>query len=318
VNTPDIHRALEVIFRRPVIDFQRARSPYSSSFTIEELEVTFDNSETITTIFKNLSSEAMLEGARQAKPNFLYAPEREIQTYRSLLAELNLGTAAMYGSIVEPTLQRYWLFLEKVSGEGLYEIGEFETWLKVAQWLGRFHASVDVEEAQQALPLLLRYDASFYWDWLHRARELAGAALDQITERYDRVIEVLLALPRSVLHGEFYPSNILIQRQAVIRVCPVDWEMAAIGPALSDVAALASGKWGRDERLRILKAYCAALPKRLQPGDLITAFDCCQLQLAVHWIGWSRNWSPPQEHAHDWLAEAIGVSRRESMAPIFG
>jgi len=318
VSTPDIYSALEVIFRRPVTDVRRFRSPYSSSFTIEELEITFDNSERITTIFKNLSSDAMLEGARHAKPSFLYSPEREIQIYRSLLPDLNLGTATMYGAIVEPTLQRYWLFLEKVAGEVLYEIGEFETWLKVAQWLGRFHASIDVEVAQQALPLLLSYDASFYRNWLHRAREFAGAALDQITERYDRVIEALLALPRTVLHGEFYPSNVLIQQQAGIRVCPVDWEMAAIGPAFSDVAALASGKWDRDERLRIFQAYCSTLPNRLQPADLITAFDCCQLQLAVHWIGWSRNWSPPQEHAQDWLAEAIRISRQESMAPIFG
>jgi len=318
VSTPDVRYLFESVFDRRVTGLRRAQSPYSSSFSLQEIEVTFDNRETITTIFKDLSPGAMLEGARQARPAFLYTPEREIQVYRSLLEPLNSGTAGIYAAIVDPALRRYWLFLEKVSGLRLCDVGEFELWLEAARWLARFHASVDRNTARNSVPCLLQCDAPFYSNWLYRAHEMAGAPLDRIAERYDRVIEVLLSLPRTVLHNEFYASNVLIQQRVRrVRVCPVDWEVAAIGPSLFDVAALASGKWARDARLRILEAYHSTLPRHLQAPDMILAFDACQLHLALQWIGWSRTWSPPRGHAQNWLAEAICIAARESMAAIF-
>ena len=32
--------------------------------------------------------------------------------------------------------------------------------------------------------------------------------------------------------------------------------------------------------------------------------------LAVQRLGWSDSWSPPEEHAHDWLAEALRAAER--------
>jgi hypothetical protein len=293
-------------------------SPYSSSFAIEELSIEFDDGNTVTAIFKNLSTDAMLEDARRAKPDFVYSPEREIQVYRSLLPLLDTGAAKMYGATVEPWLKRYWLFLEKVSAPQLYEIGEFEVWLYVAQSLARLHESCDIAVAQSAVPQLQECDAAWYWQWLERAHDYAGAALDRIAARYNAVLDILLKLPRTFIHGEFYASNILVQQnEKGCRVCPVDWEMAAIGPGLLDVAALASGKWTRDKRMRILERYCSTLPHRLRPQDFATAFDCCQLHIALQWIGWSRTWSPPTTHAHNWVDEALRISNEGSLAPLF-
>jgi hypothetical protein len=317
MNTSELGKALEVIFDRHVTTIRRVPSAYSSSFAIEELEVTLDNGKTISTIFKDLSLSAMLEGARRAKPEFLYAPEREIQVYRQILPSLNLGTARLYGAIVEPVAQQYCLFLEKLSGQELYELGEFEVWLKAAQWLARFHAAADAETAQTIAPALLRYDEAYYARWLQRAHESAGPILDRVASRYDRILEVLLDLPRTLLHGEFYASNIIIEQQGnECRVCPVDWEMAAIGPALLDVAALASGKWSRRERMQLLDAHHSALPQRLQAKNVVTAFDCCQLHVALQWVGWSQSWSPPEKHANDWLTEAIRISSEESLVAL--
>jgi hypothetical protein len=38
--------------------------------------------------------------------------------------------------------------------------------------------------------------------------------------------------------------------------------------------------------------------------------NTCRLHLAVQWLGWSNEWSPPQEHRQDWLAEAIELADR--------
>ena len=318
MSTPELGAALETIFQRRVMDLRRILCPYSSSFTIEELHVTFENAETMTTIFKNLNADAMLEAARQAKPDFLYAPEREIQVYRALLSQLNSGAPQFYGAAVEPALQRYWLFLEKVPGCELYTIGEFETWLIVSRWLASFHSSCAANIPRSLAPHLLEHDATYYWRWLQRAHESSGSILDEIAAKYYRVINVLLDLPRTLIHGEFYASNIIVQEQVKgLRVCPVDWEMAAIGPGLLDVAALTSGKWSREERFRMLEAYQSLVAQPLHSQDLITAFECCRLQIALQWLGWSQAWSPPQAHAHDWLAEALRISAEAPLASLF-
>jgi len=310
LKTKDLFGALEAIFCRDVARVRRVRSPYSSTFTIDELEVVFENGETIATIFKNLSPDAILETARSAKPHFLYMPEREIEVYRSLLSSTDLGTAKIYGARVKPEVRQYLLFLENVCGEKLAEIGDFEVWLTVARWLARFHTSFETDAARAAVPQLLECDASYYRQWLERARARAGSALDGIAQRYEHVVDTLVALPPVFIHGEFFASNILVrQEHGAIRVCPVDWEMAATGPGLMDLAALASGKWNRDERLSILENYHSMLGRRLSPQDAVVAFDCCQLHYAIQWLGWSADWSPPAEHAHDWLQEALQIAQ---------
>jgi phosphotransferase family enzyme len=317
MDTSELHNALEQIFHKQVRSLRRVPSPYSSSFAIEELNVEFDDTNTLTAIFKNLSADALLEDARRAKPAFVYSPEREIQVYRSLLPLLDTGAAKMYGATVAPHLERYWLFLEKVSAPQLYEIGEFEVWLYVAQSLARLHESGDITVVQSVVPQVQEYDAAWYWQWLERAHASAGAALDRIAARYSTVVQILLKLPHTFIHGEYYASNILVQQnETSCRICPLDWEMAAIGPGLLDVAALASGKWPREKRMRILERYCSNLPHRLRPEDLVTAFDCCQLHIALQWIGWSRTWSPPAAHAHNWIDEAVRISR-EGLASLF-
>jgi Ser/Thr protein kinase RdoA (MazF antagonist) len=211
-------------------------------------------------------------------------------------------------------MERYWLFLEKLPGLELYKIGEFETWLEVARWLARFHtaAECDPDRAPRLAPRVLNYDAAFYRLWFERANRFLKGKLDQFRARHERMIGILLGLPRTFIHGEFYSSNILVQSSPCsFRISPVDWEMAGVGPRLLDVAALAAGKWNSNQRLRIAEAYFASCPphSRLPKGD-VRAFDCCQLELALQWLGWSGNWSPPEEHEHDWLAEACELFER--------
>jgi hypothetical protein len=96
--------------------------------------------------------------------------------------------------------------------------------------------------------------------------------------------------------------------------------MMAIGPALMDLAALTAG-WIEATQRRLARAYLAAAangrstgvatrrPVRL-PRDFVTDLDCCRLHLAVRMLGWSDDWEPPRDHAHDWLVEAERISRR--------
>ena len=103
-------------------------------------------------------------------------------------------------------------------------------------------------------------------------------------------------VPQTLIHGELYPSNVLVDPP---RVCPVDWEMAAIGPGVIDLAALCGG-WETVAAARLTAAY--------GPVDASDLARAC-LHLALQWLGWSAGWKPPPEHSHDWLGEALALVR---------
>lgn len=291
----------------------RQRSEYSSSFSIELLEVTFQNAKVLPVVFKNLSKNSILKEARDIKDQELYDPEREISVYQSILSDCDLNTAKHYGSVVNSGADQYWLFIEKVPGLEIYQIGEFEIWLQVSRWLAMFHAKFEnqVEELQARAPLL-GYDRDYYQRWPLRALAFSRhqapglrVALEKLLSRYDQVIDRLLQLTPTLLHGDFYASNILAQQlDDGLRICPVDWDMAAIGPGLIDLAALISGQWSESERNALVNAY---LGKKLT-DDARIDIACCQLHLAIQWLGWSPQWHPPQEHQQDWLSQAVELA----------
>lgn len=127
------------------------------------------------------------------------------------------------------------------------------------------------------------------------------------------MVEALQALPRTVLHGEFYASNVLVAsdsghtpvgRKSDARVAPVDWELA-VGPGLTDLAALVSG-WPEADRGALAAAY-AAEPG--VPAFTLRDLDFARLQVAIQWLGWAPpEWEPPEGQRHDWLGEAVALA----------
>jgi hypothetical protein len=317
--------------QRRLTELERRRSAYSTSFSIEELLVRLDDGTSLQLLFKDLSRGAMLESARRVKPTFLYDPLREIDTYRSILGPNQLSTAACYGAIVDPRAERYGLLLEQVPGVELYQVGDLATWRRVAGWLAIMHARFAEETGRLArVAPLLRYDADFYRLWADRAWASLGRAglrlsrdvrrgMEQLFKDYDQVVEHLVALPVTFVHGEFYASNVLVHEEGEgLRVCPVDWEMAAVGPGLMDLAALTAGGWTAPEREALALAYHAALVPCENwppaPDAFLVALDYCRLHVAVQWLGWSPEWLPPPEHAQDWLGEALGLAKKLGLA----
>jgi hypothetical protein len=98
----------------------------------------------------------------------------------------------------------------------------------------------------------------------------------------------------------------------LVRIAPIDWEIAGVGPGLLDVAALTIGKWTPAERDALARAYRAAAEAGpaadTLPADFDTALDSCRLHLAVQALGWDPEWRPPAEHRHDWLAESMRIA----------
>lgn len=309
VTTEELTAELERCLGQPIARLERRSYDYQTSFALEELDVSLDGDYPLQLIFKDVGPRALARGAGSVKPRFLYEPLREIETYQAILAPLDLGTARCYGAVTDARRGRYWLFLEKVPGIELWQC-ELEMWQQVSGWLAGLHERCRDARADH----LLRYDRDAYFVWLRRAQEFVGRPeLDRIEAGYGRVVDHLLALPMGFIHGEFTASNVLVEETTTrLRVCPVDWEMAAVGPALLDLAALSAGGWNDDERDAIASSYYEALPAYARPPrpEFAYALDCARLYFALRWLGWAPNWSPPPEHAHDWLAEVSASAER--------
>jgi aminoglycoside phosphotransferase (APT) family kinase protein len=159
-------------------------------------------------------------------------------------------------------------------------------------------------------PALLRYDRTFPDRWGTRARAAwpGSARVAAAVRAYEHALDRFLALRAGVFHGELYPSNVIVQDTSEgLRVCPVDWEMAAVGPVAVDVAALTGG-WPEPERRALIAAYAEEAGEELEP--FLTAVDLAELHLCVRWLGWAEGWTPPVEHATDWLGRALELVER--------
>jgi hypothetical protein len=287
-----------------VVDVQP--SPYATTHAL--FDVTVDVAgERVALVFKDLGDAAVVPEARGRRPIFLDDPSREVVVYTELLAPADLGTARCWAH------GDHWLLLEKVPGVELYQVGEPQIWTAAARWLARFHQAMHVV-ATHPPATLLRHDARYHRRWGERA---AAAAADprvrRILDRHDPVVDALAALPTTVLHGDCWASNVLVDAGSdgtVRRVCPVDWETAAAGPGLSDLAALVMG-WPDEERRAIALAYHDELGSDAPDATTFLAdLDRCAVQLCVQWLGWSPGWVPPPEHRHDWVATAVDLLER--------
>lgn len=306
---------LDTLF--PGAELRRRPSSYATSHATEEIDVRIGG-EYLSLLLKHLGPASLLREARQAKPHFLHDPARELYVYKHLLSGLDIGTARLYSGHWPGGGRNGWLLLEKVDGVELWQAGPMTTWEQVARWLARFHAlGAPLVAVSRSAPLL-RHDSGFFGRWPRRATAFQvgrplpeRAALASLIRRWPLLVERLLSVPRTIVHGDFHPSNVLV---AGPRVCPVDWELAAIGPGVLDLAALVSG-FDPAERQRLLRAYeNAAGPGQWWTGheELAMAVDAARLYLCVQWLGWAPGWKPPSEHARDWLGEAMTVVEERS------
>lgn len=302
-----------------VAGLRRRHSAYSTSASIEDLDVTLTNGRRLRLKLKDARPEALLDGARTARPRFLYHPGREAGVYSRVLDRRALGTAAFYAAGPGGGGE-HWLVLEDVEGVELYQVGELWVWEHVAAWLGGFHAQLaaHVDRLAGTVPLL-RHDSDHFRRWPRRAVAFAAdrtarRGLSWLSARYESVVALLSALPVTLVHGDFSASNVLVGAGSPPRVCPVDWELTARGPGLLDLAALTAGNWPVESRDAMERAYRRATGwPQTATTEFTRGLTACRLHLALQWLGWAPGWVPPPEHARDWLADALACARELSL-----
>jgi len=334
VNRKDLEKVLNRIVSRRfgkhirVKAWRRRVSAYSSSCIITWIRLHLDgNLPDLQLAFKDLTPGRQLPTALRVRPHFLYDPCREVALYENILNRLSLGTARYLGAEIAPEMPRYWLFLEWVKGPLLWQLGRITHWQQTARWLARFHreASCLLDSTRLLRRVrLLRYDEQSYATWIVRAESmLRGTLLSndrssaqqfaRIVRRYDRVVDHLCQLPQTLVHGEFYPGNIVMRWTGETHeTCPIDWELAGWAPGVVDLAALSGGHWSQSDKREILAAYLDASsqlsPTETTPAELARSVAYAQLHLCVRHLGWAARWRPQGQQARTWLADALTLA----------
>ena len=293
VSDAELRAGLASALDGEIGELRRLPWAYGSSVPVEELRI----AGRAPLLFKDLTPRS-----RPSRPAFLVDPLREVEAYTTLLH--GLDAPACHGAVVAH--DRVWLFLELVDGVPLWQAAGLAAWEATARWLARLHAAPTPAGAH-----LLRYDGAHLRRWIDRATAMSGDELAGVRAPALRAVQRLEAWPRAFVHGELYASNVLVQdTPGGPRVRPIDWETAGVGPGLLDLAALTAGDWTADRRARIVAAYRDALPPAAVAAAFDAALDAARLVVALQWLGWSRDWSPPPEHRQDWAAEARALAAR--------
>lgn len=284
---------------RPVEVRALSRTPLasSSSFRTERLSVRLDDGRRLRVFFKDLDPQHQTEKARALRRVELEPSRRELEMYRTVLSPQRFDTLHLYAYRWEPDLSQYWLFLEDGGRALLRNTRNPDAWLAAARWAGRFHALTG-ELVDGPASFLPRLDAVHY-ERCERAvqdmlPQLAGAERDLVAGGLDwfrECVPELLAMPPAVVHGQFFGQNIVLRGTGPTRkVAVVDWETAALGPGLIDLASLTAGRWTPAERQAMVEAYREAYQRHdgaaVEPDAFRRQLNVVALYLSLEWLGW--------------------------------
>jgi aminoglycoside phosphotransferase (APT) family kinase protein len=275
-----------------VIDI-RHREPnvYTSSFPSEIVTCAFDDG-----VERRLFIKRYVPGIHDGFGYWRGGPY-EARIYDDILARLDVGTPALFGSWSDPMTDQSFLALEHVDGLRLHRSAP-SSLVDVGRWLGALHR--EGTPVATAHPSVRRYDEAFFRGWSERAlrvvRELRTDAdwIDALVRRFDeQMVPRLLADEPVFIHGELYPENVMV---ADDRICVVDWQSAAIGPGVIDLASLTEGHWQADLVRDCREAYLRARWPDVEHATIEDALETAQLYWALRWLGAEGGAAPADRH----------------------
>jgi aminoglycoside phosphotransferase (APT) family kinase protein len=216
----------------------------------------------------------------------------EAEVYQRVLRSSGISVPGFIGTYTDPKTGRAWLILDYLEDNApLGEAPDVAPERLAARWIGLFHAAHEARIATDPMPFLNRYDAAYYGGWACRLGPIVGGPrhrrypwVARLCERFNEVMAPLLASAPTIIHGEFYPPNILVQDGVIY---PVDWESAAIGAGEIDLASLTEG-WPKGAARKCEQDYKEARWPQGAPPDFEQRLVASRMYLACRWLADAR------------------------------
>ena len=283
------HEQLNVISRTPHI--------HSSTHPLEIVRCRRADDEEIDLVCKygHLGYSAAL-GNRRRRGGVDY----EIRIYRDILSLWDCDNIKFHGDFEFSNGNNYCFVMDYL--DDAYRLNQCpneNAILDAASWIGKFHLESEKHLQDDELPPLICYDKNYFLDCINRVYSLPDEIhgelnwLRRLCTESKRHLDVAVSGSQVLIHGEYYPKNILVQGNCIY---PVDWESAAIAMGEIDLATLTEG-WSIDVCQEIYAAYAEARWPADPPEDLTERVEFARLYDQLRWLGeqgsWkisSRNW----------------------------
>jgi Phosphotransferase enzyme family len=292
-NRGRLHRGLMAIFNGHGAGYGRLtrlrREPsfYTTSFPCEIVRCWFENGRKLTLFCKyETKDDGDPYGQRGGVPY-------EAKVYRHVLQASAASTPAFYGAFADRETGGIWLVLEYVTRSRAVGKASLEAMSAAARWIGQFQSVHAARTPRSSNRFLTVYDAAYYQGWARRTAQFAGRLhrqfpwLRPLCKRWEEAAVALATWQPTIIHGEYYPHNILVQRG---QVRPVDWETAAIAAGEIDLATLTEG-WSRAIGSRCERAYQRARWPGGPPADFPRILDLARVYVQLRWLGDQPQWT---------------------------
>jgi Phosphotransferase enzyme family len=185
----------------------------------------------------------------------------EAEVYRLAVEPARLPAPRFYGLATDPDTGTSWLVVEHLRGTlRVAKAPDPQAITRAAQWLGEFHRFHE-STPSPAGGRINRHDRRYFTERVHRALEHSRPLEAQhpwfprVAECFEAELVDLLLETQTIIHGDFYPENVLTRDG---RVYPIDWASAARSAGEIDLAALTEGHWEEEAVQAATSAYAHA------------------------------------------------------------
>ena len=269
------------------------------------------SSEILTCRFPDGSVRRMIAKRGGVNPSHGHrgGPPYEAEVYRRVLQPLQLKTPRFYADRINVTTGETTLYIEYLENAERASRAGYEAMRSAARWIGTFHR---LNEARVELlsDFLKVYDSAYYLGWVDRmlasSLSLDEPWLHAVCEGFRRSVPELLSGPLTIVHGEYYPRNILACGRAI---SPVDWESAAVAAGEIDVATLSEG-WSQIDKKTFVTEYRRSRWPQTEAKDFERRVIVGELYAWFRWFGERR--AVPNQREREFerlrqLGQALGV-----------
>jgi aminoglycoside phosphotransferase (APT) family kinase protein len=233
----------------------------------------------------------------------------EARVYRYLSDSLLIRRPTLIGIHKDDEVDSTWLVLEHLDDAiRVKKSTDPAAMLDAARWIARFHARSESLAAPAATAFLNRLHRHYFAGWASRAWGLgikatcADRSLFHLTESFGDLVAPLLESAPVIIHGEYYPNNILYGEG---RPYPIDWESAAISAGEIDIACLTDG-WSADVVEACDREYAAVRWPDGPPEAHEDALRIARTYMHLRWLG-------DEAFRHDQGWEAWRIDRLHSL-----
>jgi aminoglycoside phosphotransferase (APT) family kinase protein len=258
----------------------------SSSFPGEIVTVRLGSAETLTLRCKYSPPDRRHPPAWHTADGHRHGVAYEGRVYGQVLEPLGMTTPRMWGTY-EGKHGAGWLAIEYVDGGMQINSVPWEL-ESAASWIAEFHIRNEMRLADPAIQFLSAYGAEYYRGWARRTLAQAWryrrecSQIELLEETSELAIVALLEPPLTIIHGEYYPANVLWRRHAVH---PIDWESAAIAAGEIDLASL-TDEWPPDSIESCEAAYFRTRwPAGFDEALFARRLSAARLYMILRWAG---------------------------------